>query len=447
MKAAVFGGGIAGLLATLQLSNRRSISEVILIENGSKLGGLLASNNFGDLQVDMGTHLLSSNECEEINQTLGLYPNKLMQEVKSAIGHAINGAVYNTNFLETKSVFTDADKLIARQLIDNSVKPNIADCSHGTKFGNLLNNKLFIPAISRFANVSKREVSLLDDSVFLAAGLKRIRLSQKALNEDLKKNSLYCDALLATHDESEDSTILYPKTGAMGSFISNIEKKLLKSEKVEIKLGCRATHFKIVGNKISSFSTSDGEKDISLDLALWSAPAQIFGQILGEGLNTKPRFNEICILHIRGKGRILSDLCYFYQHDGFGWRYTLYNNFRTDLPSDEILIGVEIVSSPSLREAIADKGLIRLISKELIDLNIVESSFCVKDYNFQRIPNGFPIIWRKNVKHMESYTCALENRFANFSFVGRQAGGGFFMRDVLNETFKKVNDLIHIMGL
>ena len=117
------------------------------------------------------------------------------------------------------------------------------------------------------------------------------------------------------------------------------------------------------------------------------------------------------------------------------------------MPSDEILIGVEIVSSPSLREAIADKGLIRLISKELIDLNIVESSFCVKDYNFQRIPNGFPIIWRKNVKHMESYTCALENRFANFSFVGRQAGGGFFMRDVLNETFKKVNDLMHIMGL
>ena len=98
MKAAVFGGGISGLLATLQLLNRRSISEVILIENGPKLGGLLASNNFGDLQVDMGTHLLSSNECEEINQTLGLYPNKLMQEVKSAIGHALNGAVYKTNF-------------------------------------------------------------------------------------------------------------------------------------------------------------------------------------------------------------------------------------------------------------------------------------------------------------------------------------------------------------
>ena len=38
MKAAVFGGGIAGLLATLQLLNRRSVSEVILIENGPKLG-------------------------------------------------------------------------------------------------------------------------------------------------------------------------------------------------------------------------------------------------------------------------------------------------------------------------------------------------------------------------------------------------------------------------
>ena len=48
---------------------------------------------------------------------------------------------------------------------------------------------------------------------------------------------------------------------------------------------------------------------------------------------------------------------------------------------------------------------------------------------------------------MDSYTRALENRFANLSFVGRQAGGGFFMRDVLNETFKKVNDLMHIMGL
>ena len=87
----------------------------------------------------------------------------------------------------------------------------------------------------------------------------------------------------------------------------------------------------------------------------------------------------------------MSDLYYFYQHDGFGWRYTLYNSFRTDLPSDEILIGVEIVSSPSLRDAIVDKGLIRLISKELVDLNIVESSFSVKDYNikeFQMVSNS-----------------------------------------------------------
>ena len=93
----------------------------------------------------MGTHLLSPNECEEINQTVGLYPNKFMQEIKSTIGHALNGAVYKTNFLETKSILPDADNLIARQLIDNSVKPNIADCSHGAKFGNMLNNKLFIP--------------------------------------------------------------------------------------------------------------------------------------------------------------------------------------------------------------------------------------------------------------------------------------------------------------
>ena len=447
MKAAVFGGGIAGLLATLRLLNSRSISEVILIENGPKLGGMLGSNKFGELQVDMGTHLLSPNGCKEVNQTLGLYPNKLMREIKAANGHAINGAVYKTISLETKGIFTDADKLIARQLIDISVKPNIADCSHGAKFGDLLNNNLFIPAISRFANVSRAEVSHLDDSIFVAAGLKRIRLSQKALNEDLKKNSLYCDALLATHNEPQESTILYPKTGGMGSFISNIEKKLLKSEKVKIKVGCGAKNFKIVGNKISSFSTTDGEKDISVDLALWSAPAQILGQILGEKLNTKPRFNEMCILHIRGKGKILSDLCYFYQHDGLGWRYTLYNNFRTDLPSDEILIGVEIVGGPPLRDAIADESLIRLISKELVDLNIVEPSFCVKDYNFRRILNGFPIIYRKNVKHMDRYTRALENRFANLSFVGRQAGSAFFMRDVLNETFKKVNNLMSMMGL
>ena len=233
----------------------------------------------------------------------------------------------------------------------------------------------------------------------------------------------------------------------MGSFISNIEKKLLKSKRVKIKLGCGAKNFKIVGNRILSFSTTDGEKDISVDLALWSAPAQILGQILGEKLNTKPRFNEMCILHIRGKGKILSDLCYFYQHDGLGWRYTLYNNFRTDLPSDEILIGVEIVGGPPLRDAIADESLIRLISKELVDLNIVEHSFCVKDYNFRRILNGFPIICRKNIKHMDRYTRALENRFANLSFVGRQAGSAFFMRDVLNETFKKVNNLMSMMGL
>ena len=443
MKAVVFGGGIAGLLTTLQLMKCEKISEIFLIENEKKLGGLLGSDDFGKIKVDRGTHLLSATDCTEINQILGLFPGKVMKEVTIRNGHAIRGVVYKKQFLESKSILTNADSIIARQLQNNSKDPNITECSHGEKFGSLLNEKLFIQAISRFTNVSKSEVSLLDESIFVAAGLKRIFLTNKTLNEHLKRNCEYCDELLASNRTPRKEKILYPKTGGMETFILNIKKRLLKNKKVKIKLNCRAKSFNFSGNKILSFSTADGEKDIPVDLVFWSAPAQIFGNIIGEKVNAKPRFNEICILHLSGKGKILTDLSYFYQHDGLGWRFTLYNNFRTDIPTEEILIGVEIVGGPLLTEALMINNLIYQVRKELVELKIVDKSFDVEKYKILRVSNGFPIILQKDNKLIQRYSEHLENKFLNLAFVGRQAGKALFMRDVLKDTFKKVNKLLN----
>ena len=441
MKVVVFGGGISGLLATLQLEKNDLVSEILLLESSPTLGGLLKSEDFSGLKVDFGTHLLASTGQVEIDNLLGLHASDIMCETLISSGHAINGALNRTNFLETASISPQKDGLIAFQLGEKSAEYHSSEFSHGEKFGELVNEKLFIPAISRFANIGADKVSALDDTVFVATGLKRLRLSDLKLNATLKQKSDYCDKLLAEHSGENASKIFYPRQGGMGAFIANIEKSLVESGKVTLRTGCRAEDFKSVEDKLVSFTVSGEDGEVPLDMAFWSVPAPMFGQIIDDKCMVKPSFNELCIVHIRGKGKVLSDLSYFYQHDGFGWRYTLYNNFRTDLPSDEILIGVEILGSVALNEALDNQNLPSIIRQELVDLGVVDRSFYVNNHIIRRLPNAFPVINRSDSKQTIDYIQNLENRFRNLHFIGRQAGGAFFMRDVLADTYNRVKQL------
>lgn len=440
MTAVVVGGGISGILSALLLRQRHE--SVLLVEKSPELGGLLRSERHQlGVPFDLGTHIISSTANQALDAIVLGFP-----EIQTEWNRydRLKAGNYLFGRLNADSPCLDANTLPPHvfsqglvELLSITQPPPADDLKAYLEgmYGPTLSRHLFAPIIQKILDRSLSELDPRAHELFMS---KRIMLLTPQASRELKTSTIF-DEKIAFHSYHEGASgfnYYYPRSGGIGRWIELLTGSL-REHSIEVVTGTTVSAVEMGERDIRALTLSNG-RTLNCSELVWTLPPALLMTLCGFApLPSLPPgdLRRTQIFHFIFDRPFESDLFYVtcYEPSLLTYRVTLYPNIRDGQTARAPFnCTVEVISSPAAD--VADLP-IRLV-EELKQMGLVSKQAELLFSQSSGLWHGFPVLSKRLVEQMRYQRGVLEAALDNVLFLGRSKGEGFFMKDVLLETFE-----------
>ena len=434
---AVVGGGIGGIVASYTLKNDLPDCNVVMIEAGRRLGGLLGmSAKFNQHHFDIGTHIPAQTKIEELDDFLfsSVCSNDDWNEIiRIKGGHYFNGKLDAThhNVASTEAMDALRDGVI-------SDKSDDIISNYRRRFGNDLTDNVFLPSIKKFLPCAPE---LLEAEVQRYFALDRLSEHAGRSVEHSADTPLSLTRIDLTGKKIP--LAFYPQNGF--GVAKWIEELVTKNRKigVDVKLNSKITEVIKSGDEIETLVFEGGEK-FDCDHVVWTAPIETLGVIADPEDMTK-----LSELYARTRiqlfhfvfDRPYETQCHYincFDPQFAPYRITLYENFASNEYSENgYRCTVEVIGHGSLEKPIDSEEIISQL--KLMGIISQEASALYSEQT--GILNGFPLRKLGAYRQGREIVEKLGKSINNLTLTGSSEPGVFFSNDVMIKTFSCVKAL------
>jgi protoporphyrinogen oxidase len=440
----VAGGGIAGIVAALVLSQK---NQVYLVEKESEVGGLLRSIKIGDNYFDYGTHMMRMTGIAELDQILFGDDVHIRAFFNQVIFHHVgafangrfvdNNICYNTNFLEKKTYEQGVSELINASITYNN-RPNTLKEQLEGMFGPTFVRSIFEKSIRKFA--IKEDLSNLAINTHHLFGLGRILIENEEETQILKKTNKNLDNAIAFHNPTEGASPLlwlYPKEKGAGNWINYLVNKL---KAANVKILTNATISQIITKGKSVKGVKINDEVVDCDNLVWTLPAFLFLKNINspKAITMQPPkklFTHLLHFIVNKEYDTKSVYYHNYDPDYLEFRTTLYGNF-TEYPKNHFTVEV-LSNSPTFDDTLTHRLFNQIKTIIYTNPENVDFFHVHKDIVF----NGFPIQTVDFVSQNQRLNNEVTKRCSNVFLCGKSSGNSFFSSDVIINTYEQVKQL------
>lgn len=431
----VVGSGIASLLAAAIAAQQHHVT---ILEAESKAGGLLRSTlGPRGVWVDRGTHIPRETGDAVVDEILFSQMSPPMWRPVAPIraGHVLGGRVDH----DCESPSTLGLPPTIRRQVEVELRSRAPSGSSDTLreravalFGPTLTDELLRPMMVKLFD--RRLEELAPDAHRLFFG--RVAAFTEEESRRLKAASVVMDQVLAFHNSREGAASLaawYPAREGVGRWIDDLLTHQLRE--VDLITNAAVSQVTHRNGVITGVTTRNGDS-FPVDRLIWGAGRAPFLRACGSALQVQaPLVRHVGLHHMALVPRLDTSAYYLNIFDSrvAPFRITIYDNLSN---SSTGVVTTETMLAPADRMASAPTILSALKACGLAD-----DRTQLVDARIQRIERGFPI----PTPHLNALSDDLEDSTAVFrgvAFVGRGAGRGFFMADVLRDTVPAVHSLL-----
>jgi len=443
----IIGAGSVGILAAYLCTQK--YDEVFLIDKDDNLGGLLSSFEINGAFYDYGTHIP------------GRTGNSIIDEFFYGDDESIEKNYYKFPYLKSENYFKgewnktntllDVRKLNEIDYLRGLVELLEAPGLDGTEVslseflsktvGKTYTEKAYKPVVEKLqgSDISLEE---LVPEVLRIFGLQRVIALTNDVTKELKTKPRL-DASLGFHrydDGDRDDFYFYPKGNqGIGKWMDSAVAKLKKCG-VKIITGESVSSISHVDRDIDSITLSSGEK-LELDHLVWTVPAFLAFKAANITFSAAPpKFRNHILCHYEFDKELLKKVPQYllcWASEFYSYRITLYPNITPDKEkSSRNNLTVEVLSGKLDEEIVSN--ILNIVHDELIKLKIVDEDAKILTSKMQDLGAGFPVLSIDFMENVKKQSAFLSDSLSNFSLLGRASGRGFFINDLLLDTYSNL---------
>ncbi len=453
----VVGGGIAGLLAALLMSERRG-RRVLIIERENELGGLLRCFDYGEYGVfDYGMHTMYETGIAGLDDLLfGLLPKSDWQLLEHA-QRDLAGVIFN-GFVQHNSPFPDLRSLphdhwescilsFFRQLESQDLKGhNTAWQDINSRFGDTIAQIIDAALLKQFGKSSHE----LDPFASHLTTLSRVIMFSEDLFSQLIDSPILRDRLawpeqrtLPTQWESGRKSY-YPRNFGMYRVVEALCCRLQDSA-VEVMTCSQVSSLDIEDGHILRIKVDEKgtTSDIDVNELIWTSGLPGIAKLMNldlSGYRFDPPRKIVLVNILLRKPPQMSDLHYLYcyQTGSNIFRITNFTAYCDNAPraagwplSVELLMDNQLPSEEEIKESTLH---------ELKKFNIIDSDADVFFSAVETLKAGFPVPSVNNFGVLSDIRAKLFNsEIKNLTLLGILSEDNvFFQRDVLAQIWTKL---------
>ncbi len=438
----IVGGGIAGIVAALRASEQGWT--VTLVERQPALGGLLASvrPESGPHSFDLGTHIPAATGDDGLDALLfgG------MRDDEWRILPALHAGTFWNGRLSPDSACLDLRTLpptdyaaVLTEMLDETVVPAVGFQTLADQltavYGPRLLKTVFEPTLRKFYGLGAAGLAPDAHRLF---GLLRFLCLDPATARKVKRNPVL-DGKIGLHDFRETvpgaspPLARYPRAGGVVRWIDHLAQKLADVG-VNVRLGVALSGL----DAERGVATSTAAETLEFDQLGWSLPPSQLLRLVAHPAAPSlpsPRLASATLYHFLTESSPLPPSLYVTCYDPAfrTFRVTLYRNLQPDV-GGPARITVELLST----EASAPRPTAEEMFDELRRMGVMARGATFQRCFTQELGPAFPIqppaLHAANGRAVECVAQDLPQAF----LIGRAAGNGFFMRDVLLDVCRTV---------
>lgn len=443
MTAVVVGGGISGILSALLL--RQQHESVLLVEKAPELGGLLRSERLHEgLSFDMGTHIISSTAHPALDALILGYPEITSDwnqyDLLRAGNYLLGRLNADSPCLDANSLPPDVFAKGLAELLSITQPPSSPEhlkAQLDGMYGPTLADHLFAPILNKILGKPLHDLDSRAHEIFFS---QRIVLLTPQASRELKASAVYGEKV-AYHSYREGAsglTYYYPKAGGIGRWV-DLLTETLRERGVELATEATVSSIELSDREIHALTLSNGRKVACAQL-VWTLPPALLMGLCGfstERVSSPVELRRTYLFHFVFDRPFESDLFYVTCYDPMllTYRVTLYPNIRDGLaPQAPHNCTVEVIASPDADPA----QMVGRLVDELRQMGLIDADATLLFSHSSGLWHGFPVRSKGLMAAMRQQTSVLEAALDNVLLLGRSKGESFFMRDVLVETFERL---------
>ena len=462
----VVGGGIAGLLAALLLSEQKK-HKVILIERETQVGGLLRCFNYGEHGVfDYGMHNMYETGISALDELLfGLLPDSDWQilegPARDLAGVVFNGTVqYNSPFPDLRLLPQEQWDSCVLDFFGQMENPRHSNFESAwddilSRLGRSTADLIDTVLLKQFG---KRGIELAPFATRLTT-LSRVVMFSEEPFANLMTSSLIRDRLAWPEQRTlpaiwgSGRKAYYPKKYGIYRVVDALLERL-KDAGVEIITGAQVQSLEITNNQVNKLivSSVNGDREIaSIEQFIWTSGLPGISQLLGMDLSCyrfdPPRKTVVVNLLLRQPPN-MRDLYYLYCYES-GCHTFRVTNFAAycegaHRPSGWP-IAVELLVDAPLPDS---EDLKNIALNELKQFGVITTVDEVTFAAVEPLSSGFPMPSVNNFNSLSDMRkrVGLMN-LSNLTLLGILSDENiFFQRDVLAQTWLKIMQQDNLNG-
>lgn len=441
----IVGGGIVGIFSALFLADK--YKNIFLIENSERIGGLLNSKKFEDIEFDYGTHIVNETMIKEIDDILYAGLGEEWREFQTFNpGNITFGELYkDSSYPYLLNMGDGYEKGLVELLASKEKAYNLeVDLySYLIKiFGVTYTNRVYRPIFKKLLNL---ELESLTTDVFKTFDVKRLIIGDDFLTNELKKSEIY-DSKIAYPQYLTSSSLnkkYYPKFGkGIGLWIDFLNEKL-KEKNVIVLTDTTVSDLQSIETshniKIKNLKT-DIEEVISSKMIIWTAPFNNYLNVSNGKVNTPSlNFRNTLLMHFIFEKPFICENHYVtcWDNSFSFFRITLYPNVSQNKNVNKCTIEIFFDSAEEL-----EKLTYEYILEELVKAKIIGKDNNVEKQYKEVLYRSFPIIdknYMQNVRQNEEIINTMPN---NIKFLGKGRGTSFFINSSILEAYNILKEEI-----
>lgn len=455
----VVGGGIAGLVSALLLSENKH-NKITIIEKDKQVGGLLKKYDYKDFGCfDYGMHNILETGIKQLDSLIfNLLPQEEWQLLEG--NKRDLAGVYINNKLQKNSPYIDLREYTHYTSFLNSFfnrndigsyqidQFKTAGDFLSKKYGSLITDDVFKSILEK---LYKSTIDKLDPMSTVVTPMGRIILLNESVMQEINKSEKL-KSLLAYPEQrnlnlnlSSGRKAYYPKKYGIYRIIEAMVE-VLKDRNVQLITDDYVTKISHNDKKIDSIKLNSGVEIDNIETFIWSADLINFYKLLSNkalnynfDLPAKTSVTNIVI----DKKLNLDDLYYFYcyEKDLSTFRVTPYYNYSDGAIINgtyKICVEMLIYDDIDSMEILTKKAI-----SELIQMNLLEKNTNILFAKTEILNNGFPRPTKNNVEILDNIRNEIKDKkISNLINIGILAEKNlFFQTDVLIDLYKKMESL------